>query len=281
MSFGDEYVNYRIEEQTGEFVNTIRALFEEFLIDIRTNCAITNYFVFDQTNRIVKLIIDKYHDEPEFPWDDSTEDGIFRNPNNAKWYALIMTINKNKLDGEDREVEVLNLKLDENKIPDLIKKKGFYRAYHMNKKKWITILLDDTVSDDEIMEYVTESHAFSESAHEWIIPANPKYYDVINCFNDTDTIRWKQSNNLTIGDTVYLYIASPYSAIFYKCKVVKVNIPHQYKDKNIKMSKVMEIKLVKRYKPDEFTFTKLNEYGIRAIRGPRYVPKELEKELSK
>lgn len=34
------------------------------------------------------------------------------------------------------------------------------------------------------------------------------------------------------------------------------------------MKKVMKIKLLKRYKQDEFTFEKLNKYGIKWVRGP-------------
>ena len=31
-------------------------------------------------------------------------------------------------------------------------------GYHMNKRHWITVLLDDTVPDDLVVEIVTESH---------------------------------------------------------------------------------------------------------------------------
>lgn len=50
------------------------------------------------------------------------------------------------------------MKQDFQKIPDLLKKKGFYPAYHMNKKNWVTIILDDTLSDTEIMQYVKTSY---------------------------------------------------------------------------------------------------------------------------
>ena len=46
------------------------------------------------------------------------------------------------------------------------------------------------------------------------------------------------------------------------------------------MEKVMKIKLLKKYEKDEFTFKKLNEYGIKAIRGPRSVTEKLSKELN-
>ena len=43
----------------------------------------------------------------------------------------------------------------------------------------------------------------------------------------------------------------------------------------------MKIKLLKRYKKNEFTFSKLKELGVMAIRGPRSVTNKLSKELNK
>jgi len=281
LSFNEEYTNYRIKKQTGEFVHKIRQEFERVLIDIRDNCTTTNYFVTDQANRLTRFIIQRYHDIPEFSWERFPGYGIFRNSHNDKWYGLIMNINKSKIDKGNEEVEVLNVKLDKDEIKLLLDRKGFYKAYHMNKEHWITILLDETIKDEEIMGYIEESHTFTKQVDEWIIPANPKYYDMVNCFNDTETILWKQSNNIKIGDFVYLYVAQPYSSILYKCEVLEVNIPYNYQDKNISMSKVMKIKLLTRYDKDQFTFEKLKKYGIKAIRGPRSMPKELSIEINK
>lgn len=43
----------------------------------------------------------------------------------------------------------------------------------------------------------------------------------------------------------------------------------------------MKIKLIKKYKGNEFTFKKLNELGIKSIRGPRSITSKLSKELNK
>ena len=70
-----------------------------------------------------------------------------------------------------------------------------------------------------------------------------------------DTITWKQSNNIHVGDLVYLYVGSPYSAILYQCEAIEVNIPYEYQDKNLSMNRVMKIKLLKKYKEDQYTFS--------------------------
>ena len=60
---------------------------------------------------------------------------------------------------------------------------------------------------------------------DWIIPCNPKFYDVEGAFSKLKLIDWKQSSkNIQVGDSVYIYIAKPIMAIRYKCKVNKVNL---------------------------------------------------------
>lgn len=284
LDMNDEYLNFRIKSQVGEFVNRIREEYENILKDIVKECCETKYFITEQANRITNLILEKYGDEPYFAWEKSPGFGVFRNPTNEKWYGLLYNIDINKIDKKKKgEVEALNLKIEPSKINNLITKSGYYHAYHMNKKYWLTIILDETLPDEEIIELIEESHSYtcSNKTTEWIIPANPKFYDIINCFNDTNTILWKQSNsNIHIGDKVYLYIASPYSAILYKCEVVEVNIPYEYADKNLSMKKVMKIKLLTKYDKDKYNFTKLNDYGIKAIRGPIHMPEKLSKEIN-
>lgn len=288
LATDEEYINYRIEEQVGKFVNTVRQEYSTILKDIANNCFEKELFIFEQTNRISKLIYQKYGDKPEFMWNTAPGYGVFRNPSSKKWYALIMNIDKSKIDTKETgEVEIINIKLDKNKVTKLLKQKGFYNSYHMKKDDWISIILDNTNSDDIIMNLIDESYSntlgnqIRKSKSEWIIPANPKYYDLEKAFNENDIIMWKQSTNILVGDTVYLYVASPYSAIMYKCKVIKINIPYKYDDGNLRMSKVMKIKLLKKFNKTDYPFSKLQDYGIRAIRGPRYMPKELSKEINK
>lgn len=160
LNFNEEYFNYRIKTQTGEYVGKVREEFTDFLNDIKEHCTSGNDFVSPQTNRLAKLILEEFNDAPEFPWEND-DSGIFRNPTTKKWYALIMHVDRSRFSNEQGPVEILNIKLDENEIQDLLLKDGYYKAYHMNKTKWITITLDDTLSDEVIMEHIKESHTYS------------------------------------------------------------------------------------------------------------------------
>ena len=273
-----EYTNLRLDVDM-PYVNKVRELYKEILIDIRDHCFNKKYFIYDQANRLTNYIIDKYKVFPEFLWEKYPYFCIFRNQKNNKWFALVTNIDRSKLENGSGEVEVLNIKLGEDKINDLIKQKGFYLAYHMKKKDWVSIIMDDTIPDKDLFNYLDLSYNNINTSESWLVPANPKYYDIINCFNDKDEIIWKQSSNINIDDYVYLYVCEPYKKIMYKCKVIEVNIPYEYKDKNVSMNKVMKIKLIEKMDKKNYDFNYLNKIGIKMIRGPRKISKEIENKL--
>jgi len=278
LQVDEEYVGLRTK-MTGEFVNKVRNSYKDILIDIRNNCFETNDFISPQANRISKYIKNKYNSNPEFLWEKFPRYAVYRNKNNNKWFGIIMNLDKSKLDKGSGEVEIINIKLNASKIQTLLKQNGFYKAYHMSKTEWISIILNDTLDDNEIISLILESYNLVSEPEEWIVPANPKYYDIVNCFNNTDEIIWKQSSDIHVNDIIYLYVTNPYSKVMYKCKAIEVNIPYEYKDKNVSMSHVMKIKLLKVLNNKNYTLEYLNNLGIKTIRGPRKISKKISNEL--
>lgn len=157
---GEELLNYRVENITGEFINNIKNEYIKILKDIRKKCSKTNYYISNQANRIANKINELYGDSPEYLWKDD-ENSVFRNPTNKKWYGIIMYINKEKLGEESKKVEVMNVKLPQEMIESLLERKEFYKAYHMNKKYWITFILDESISDEEIIKLIEISHSYT------------------------------------------------------------------------------------------------------------------------
>ena len=109
-------------------------------------------------------MLEIYGGKIDFPWEKYEGYGVFRNQKNNKWYALIININQMKLNKElpPKEIEVINVKLNTHNVEKLLMRKGFYPAYHMNKKNWVTIVLDETVDDGLLLELIGESHILSE-----------------------------------------------------------------------------------------------------------------------
>ena len=60
-------------------------------------------------------------------------------------------------------VDVLNVKCDPTIIGMLRMQPGFYPAYHMNKEKWVSILLCGPVADDEMKELIEFSYQLTSS----------------------------------------------------------------------------------------------------------------------
>ena len=69
-----------------------------------------------------------------------------------------MNIHASKIMKEDKDIEILDVKIEPEELDGLLKREGFFPAYHMNKKSWITILLDDTVKDQEIKQMLDHSY---------------------------------------------------------------------------------------------------------------------------
>lgn len=159
----EEYVNLRISSQTGAFVKKVRHAYVEVLIDIRDHCFQECLYISDQAMRIHERMVKRYHDDAEHPWDKDPYSAVYRNKQSRKWYALIMRLPAKTLHHKQAE-DILNIKLDPNEIQMLLQKDGFQSAYHMNKQHWITIVLDDTITDETIMDLVEKSHAFTESS---------------------------------------------------------------------------------------------------------------------
>ena len=102
----------------------------------------------------------QYGTEPEYPWKDWN--AVLRHTDNQKWYAVILEVGRDKLGlPGDGEVDVLNVKCDPILIGSYRTQDGFFPAYHMNKEKWLSILLDKPELDNAIKELVELSYALT------------------------------------------------------------------------------------------------------------------------
>ena len=107
---------------------------------------------------IEAYMVKKFNTKPAYLFKKYPQYAVFRHQNN-KWYALIMNIAKMKLGLEGKEnIEILNLKCGEELNSLLKKQPNFLPAYHMNKKHWITIILDETLVKEDIYTLINLSY---------------------------------------------------------------------------------------------------------------------------
>ena len=157
-----EYILVDIKTTLGEFASKIKEEYENVLNDIYNKCTTLDVFKSKQSKEIIKYIEEKYNDTLEFLWEKFDKNAIWRNKKNNKWYGLLMTIQKNRLGiKSDELIEVLNIMYDKDKIDEIIDSKTIYPGYHMNKKSWISIPLDDRLDIKYIKELIDNSYNIS------------------------------------------------------------------------------------------------------------------------
>lgn len=101
--------------------------------------------------KLEQLITEKYSIEPDYPWQSAPTFAVFRHSNNKKWFAVVMTIAKDKLGFDSREnIDVVNLKCDQLLMGSVLNEQGIFPAYHMSKTHWISVTLDGSVEKEKL-----------------------------------------------------------------------------------------------------------------------------------
>lgn len=160
---GDEYVLHRVESAAGAFVGQVKIEYEAVLEEISQKCFDTEIFKSKQAKYVIVYIRNTYDDEFEYLWKKFPDNAVVRRKDNRKWYAALLTVSRRKLGFDsDENVEILDLRMKPEEIEKLTDGVKILPGYHMNKKHWITICLDESVSLDEIYRKIDESYLLAK-----------------------------------------------------------------------------------------------------------------------
>jgi len=279
---GVEYTLIHVAGADGEFVNRVRESCLGRLTEIRDRCFAEKRFCGEQTERLADALRERYGDLPDDPWNGRYPGiGVFRRRDGRKWYAIVMNVDGVHVGRPGARCEVMAIRAGESRVAELLENDGFFPAYHMNRKNWVSVVTDGALSDEVILDELDRARgllgpgAKNSAPDVWLVPANPKFYDVVGAFEKEESIIWKQSTAIHVGDTVYLYVGAPVSAILYHCVVEETDIPFEYADGNVRMDHVMRIRRLRKFAPEDFPFAALKRYGVNAVRGPRRMPEKL------
>lgn len=223
--------------------------------------------------------------KPEYLFRGSPQTAVLRHAASCKWFGIIMPVAREKLGvAGEGTVDVLNVKCDPMMLGSFLMQAGFLPAYHMAKGSWLSVLLDGTVPLAQVTAALQMSYALiagrasgkqRTEPKEWLIPANPKYADLAEVFAREREIYWKQSGRFIVGDTVYIYEGKPIGAITYACAVTAVDVPYRHNENGLHMETAVRIALRARFDPAQFPLTRLQDFGITGVRGPRGIPELL------
>lgn len=155
----DEYLLAKLPDATGEYVGRIKEECKSKITNIIMQCSEVQVFKSKQARQIIEYIKEKYGDEPEFLWEKFAGNAVFRHKENKKWYGVLLTISKDKLGLDSNEkVEIIDLRILPEEIENIVDNEKYFPGYHMNKKHWFTILLDESIDIEEISHYIDMSY---------------------------------------------------------------------------------------------------------------------------
>lgn len=155
----EEYSLYKITSPVGSFVGEVRAVCEAVLTDISQKCYEPDVFHCGQTLAVIEYVREKYGDEMEYLWEKFPDNAIWRRKDNQKWYGAILTVSKKKLGLDSGEIaEIVDLRLYPEEMAGTVDGVKYFPGWHMNKKSWYTIILDNSVPTEEICQRIDKSY---------------------------------------------------------------------------------------------------------------------------
>lgn len=156
---GDEYVLHLVPEAQGEFVGEVKSAYNSVVDRFIESCCEREVFKSRQSHEVITYARKKYGDELEYLWNKFPDNAVLRRKDTASWYAALLTVSRAKFGFDSKEsVEVIDLRIRPEDLQKIIDGKRYFPGYHMNKKSWLTIILDGSVPTIEIFERIDESY---------------------------------------------------------------------------------------------------------------------------
>ena len=108
---------------------------------------------------------EKYGSEAEYLWANAPYSAVLRNLFNRKWYAIAMRVAGNKLGLKtENPVAIVSVKCDPVLREFLLQREGYFPAYHLNKRTWITASLEGDVPFEELCRLIDMSYSLVSEA---------------------------------------------------------------------------------------------------------------------
>lgn len=158
-AFNEPYTLHLVDDAVGSFVCGIRLEYEQILRDIAEKCFEPDVFKSVQAKKLIEYVRHKYGDEPEYLWTKFPDNAVWRRKDTRKWYGALLSVSTSKLGVvPGKMAEIIDLRIQPENMGMLIDQKVYFPGWHMNKKNWYTIILDGSVSFDELCQRIDESY---------------------------------------------------------------------------------------------------------------------------
>lgn len=162
LANNNEYRLHLDPAATGSFVNSVKNEFNDVISSIVTECFDTDIFKTAQAKEVIQYLKETYHTSLEFLWKKFPEYAIVRRPDNKKWYALLMIVDGDKIGlKSNKKIEILDLRIEGDQLENIIDNQKFFPGYHMSKKSWYTVYLNETIPNNELFDLIDKSYALA------------------------------------------------------------------------------------------------------------------------
>ena len=106
--------------------------------------------------KLLRFVAEQYGTSPDYVFDDP-DLAVLRHPC-GKWYGIAMHVPASTFGFEGGSVDAVNVKCSPE-IAELIRyTPGIAPAYHMNKRHWLSVILDGSLGDDKVKFLVDNSY---------------------------------------------------------------------------------------------------------------------------
>ena len=158
------YVLHLTSQVHGQFVGQVAQAYQDVLYNIEQHCYDNDVFQSTPERKLIAQVKAVYGDNLEFLWPKFPQNAVWRRSDTHKWYGALLTVTSDKLalPGATHVVTVLDLRARPEDLSMLIDGQHYLPGYHMNKKHWYSILLDDVVPLATIMDDVKVSYMLAK-----------------------------------------------------------------------------------------------------------------------
>lgn len=154
-----EYELFNVLSSEGAFIGQVRDEVKNLLTDVVAN----SFDSFNVRKELLAYVYEQYGTIPEEPWDKFASYCTLKTKHSKKWYGLFMNIPYAYLMKDKAGyIDVLNVKVKPETIETLVDNHHIFPAYHMNKKHWITIVLDQATDLEFVKGLLNDSYTLVE-----------------------------------------------------------------------------------------------------------------------
>lgn len=156
----EAYILFSIKDASGKTVTAIREEVWDVTNDILDKC----FSKYDLKEQLLEYASEVYDKAPETPFKKLPTYYVMKTSRKNKWYAVFIDITYDKLGVKCKDtIHIVNVKNHPEKIKNLIDYKQFFPAYHMNKKYWITVVLNKSTDVGLLKSLIDESYSIIEN----------------------------------------------------------------------------------------------------------------------